>query len=63
MARHYEKAGLTGWAQVNGLRGDSSIEERTRYDLYYVENWSILFDLKIMVKTLLHVFRNDNNAY
>jgi exopolysaccharide biosynthesis polyprenyl glycosylphosphotransferase len=63
MARHYEKAGLTGWAQVNRLRGDSSIEERTRYDLYYVENWSILFDLKIMVKTLLHIFRNDNNAY
>jgi exopolysaccharide biosynthesis polyprenyl glycosylphosphotransferase len=63
MARHYEKAGLTGWAQVNGLRGDSSIEERTRYDLYYVENWSILFDLKIMVKTLFHVFRRDNNAY
>jgi exopolysaccharide biosynthesis polyprenyl glycosylphosphotransferase len=63
MARHYEKAGLTGWAQVNGLRGDSSIEERTRYDLYYVENWSILFDLKIMVKTLFHIFRRDNNAY
>lgn len=63
MARHYEKAGLTGWAQVNGLRGDSSIEERTLYDLYYVENWSILFDLKIMVKTLFHVFKRDNNAY
>ena len=63
MARHHEKSGVTGWAQVNGLRGDTSIEERTRYDLYYVENWSVLFDLKIMVKTLFHIFRQDNNAY
>ncbi len=61
--RHSEKSGITGWAQVNGLRGDSSIEERTRYDLYYVENWSIFFDIKIMLKTLLHIFRGDNNAY
>ena len=63
MARHREKSGITGWAQVNGLRGDTSIEERTRYDLYYVENWSPLFDLKIMVKTLFHLFRRGNNAY
>ncbi|RIK38022.1 MAG: undecaprenyl-phosphate glucose phosphotransferase [Chloroflexi bacterium] len=63
MARHHEKAGITGWAQVNGLRGQTSIEERTRYDLYYVENWSILFDLKIMLRTLVHIFRRDNNAY
>jgi len=63
MARHHEKSGVTGWAQVNGLRGDTSIEERTRYDLYYVENWSLLFDLKIMVKTIFHIFRPDNNAY
>ena len=63
MARHHEKSGVTGWAQVNGLRGDTSIEERTRYDLYYVENWSILFDLKIMVKTIFHIFRADSNAY
>lgn len=63
MARHHEKSGVTGWAQVNGLRGDTSVEERTRYDLYYVENWSLLFDLKIMIKTLFHIFRADNNAY
>lgn len=63
MARHHEKSGVTGWAQVNGLRGDTSVEERTRYDLYYVENWSLLFDLRIMVKTLFHIFRADNNAY
>lgn len=62
MRRHREKTGLTGWAQVNGLRGDSSIEERTRYDLYYIENWSLWFDFKIMAMTLLEVFRG-RNAY
>jgi len=51
MERHQEKAGMTGWAQVNGLRGDTSIVERTKYDLYYIENWSILFDIKIILKT------------
>lgn len=49
--RHRLKTGMTGWAQVNGLRGNSSIEERIRYDLYYIENWSIGFDLKILMKT------------
>lgn len=54
--RHLVKSGLTGWAQVNGLRGEEgTIEERTRYDLYYIENWSLLFDLRIMVKTALEV--------
>jgi len=62
MRRHKEKAGLTGWAQVNGLRGNTSIEERTRYDLFYVENWSILFDLKIILKTIIVIF-TDKNAY
>ena len=61
--RHNEKAGITGWAQVNGLRGDTSIGERTRYDLYYVENWSPLFDLKIMIKTIWLVLWPDANAY
>ena len=61
--RHHVKAGMTGWAQVNGLRGDTSIEERTRYDLYYVENWSPLFDIKIMVKTLWLVLRPGRDAY
>jgi Undecaprenyl-phosphate glucose phosphotransferase len=59
MRRHKEKAGITGWAQVNGLRGDTSIEERTRYDLYYVENWSLLFDIKIMLKTAVQVFEGE----
>jgi len=49
MARHKIKSGMTGWAQVNGLRGDTSIEERTKYDLYYMENWSLFFDIKILV--------------
>ena len=62
MERHREKAGITGWAQANGLRGNTSIEERTKYDLYYVENWSLLLDFKIMLKTLLAGFR-DPNAY
>jgi lipopolysaccharide/colanic/teichoic acid biosynthesis glycosyltransferase len=53
MLRHKMKAGITGWAQVNGLRGDTSIEERTKYDLYYIENWSILFDFKIFFKSFL----------
>jgi exopolysaccharide biosynthesis polyprenyl glycosylphosphotransferase len=55
--RHQEKAGMTGWAQVNGLRGDTSVVERTKYDLYYIENWSILFDLKILIKTFFTFFR------
>ena len=63
MGRHKEKAGLTGWAQVNGLRGDTSIEERTRYDLYYVENWSLLFDIKIIARTLATIFTRGSNGY
>jgi exopolysaccharide biosynthesis polyprenyl glycosylphosphotransferase len=60
--RHREKAGVTGWAQVNGLRGQTSIEERTKYDLFYVENWSLAFDVKILLKTIGAVVR-DRNAY
>jgi exopolysaccharide biosynthesis polyprenyl glycosylphosphotransferase len=62
MERHKEKSGLTGWAQVNGLRGDTSIAERTKYDLWYIENWSFLLDVKILIRTLFHVI-NDRNAY
>ncbi len=60
LRRHREKAGITGWAQVNGLRGDSSIEERTAADLYYVENWSLLFDLKIIVRTIWAMIAGKN---
>jgi lipopolysaccharide/colanic/teichoic acid biosynthesis glycosyltransferase len=52
MWRHVSKPGMTGWAQVNGLRGDTSIEERIRYDLYYLEKWSLSMDFKILIKTL-----------
>jgi Undecaprenyl-phosphate glucose phosphotransferase len=56
MLRHKVKAGLTGWAQVNGWRGNTSIEKRIEYDLYYIENWSVRLDLKIMWLTLLRGF-------
>jgi exopolysaccharide biosynthesis polyprenyl glycosylphosphotransferase len=62
MERHHEKAGITGWAQVNGLRGDTSIYERTKYDLWYVENWSIWLDVKILIRTMVR-FLFDHNAY
>jgi exopolysaccharide biosynthesis polyprenyl glycosylphosphotransferase len=60
MDRHREKAGLTGWAQVNGLRGDSSIAERLKYDLWYIENWSLWLDLKIIVRTIFSVFSSPH---
>ena len=62
MERHREKAGITGWAQINGLRGDTSISERTKYDLWYIENWSLWLDLKIILRTALKVFL-DKSAY
>ncbi len=52
MWRHVSKPGMTGWAQVNGLRGNTSIEERIKYDLYYLEHWSLAFDFKILLRTL-----------
>lgn len=61
MDRHREKGGMTGWAQVNGLRGDSSINERTKYDLWYSENWSILLDTKILLRTLWQIVSSRNN--
>jgi len=60
MDRHREKSGLTGWAQVNGLRGDTSIAERTKYDLWYIENWSLLLDFKIILKTIFNAFASKN---
>ncbi|KPL00170.1 MAG: hypothetical protein AMJ91_05220 [candidate division Zixibacteria bacterium SM23_73_3] len=60
--RHKVKSGITGWAQVNGLRGNTSIEERTKYDLFYVENWSLAFDIKILLLTLKDWFYS-RNAY
>jgi exopolysaccharide biosynthesis polyprenyl glycosylphosphotransferase len=57
MSRHLVKSGITGWAQIHGLRGNTSIEERIKYDLYYIENWSVLMDIKIL---LLTVFAKKN---
>lgn len=62
LERHRVKTGLTGWAQVNGLRGNAPIEDRTRYDIYYVENWSLVFDMKIILKTI-HTVIFGKDAY
>ncbi|MCU0612621.1 MAG: undecaprenyl-phosphate glucose phosphotransferase [Candidatus Eisenbacteria bacterium] len=62
LERHKVRAGMTGWAQVNGLRGNTSIEERTRFDIYYVENWSLWFDLKVLFRTLSE-WAKSKNAY
>ncbi|MGH7776823.1 MAG: undecaprenyl-phosphate glucose phosphotransferase [Candidatus Dormibacterales bacterium] len=58
--RHHVHPGLTGWAQVNDLRGHTPVEERLIYDLYYIENWSLAFDLKIILITLFRVFLHKN---
>lgn len=60
MIKHQVRPGLTGWAQVNGLRGDTSIEERIEHDLYYIENWTMGFDIKIMFLTIFKGFINKN---
>jgi exopolysaccharide biosynthesis polyprenyl glycosylphosphotransferase len=62
MLRHRVKAGITGWAQVHGWRGNTSIKKRLQYDLYYIENWSLLLDLKILWMTLRSGLRH-HNAY
>ena len=52
LVRQQVRPGITGWAQVNGLRGDTSIEERIKYDIWYIENWSLGLDIKIVLKTI-----------
>jgi Undecaprenyl-phosphate glucose phosphotransferase len=59
-SRHMFKVGITGWAQVNGWRGDTSIPKRIEYDLYYLRNWSLTFDLQIISMTLMRIFNSDN---
>jgi Undecaprenyl-phosphate glucose phosphotransferase len=61
-SRHMFKAGITGWAQVNGWRGDTSIAKRVEYDLYYLRNWSLTFDMQIITMTLVRFF-SSKNAY
>ena len=60
MVKHQVRPGLTGLAQVNGYRGNTSIEKRIEYDIRYVENWSLTLDIQIMFKT---IFKRDDNAY
>jgi lipopolysaccharide/colanic/teichoic acid biosynthesis glycosyltransferase len=59
VARHRVPCGLTGLAQVNGLRGDTSIAERARFDNYYIENWSLWLDIKILLRTAMSVVRAE----
>ena len=60
MQKHLVKAGITGWAQINGWRGNTSLEKRIEYDLYYIEHWSLWFDLKIIFFTLFRGFIHKN---
>jgi putative colanic acid biosynthesis UDP-glucose lipid carrier transferase len=66
MLRHKVKPGITGWAQINGLRGETDtldkMQRRIEYDLYYIRNWSLGLDFKIILRTVLVVFK-DRNAY
>jgi putative colanic acid biosynthesis UDP-glucose lipid carrier transferase len=56
MVRHYVKSGITGWAQVNGWRGDTPIPQRVAHDLYYIRNWAVSLDIKILFLTLTRTF-------
>ena len=64
--RHFITPGITGWAQVNGLRGETEeielMEKRVEHDAWYIENWSFLLDLKIILNTSLNIIRGDKNA-
>ena len=62
MIKHQVRPGITGWAQVNGWRGDTSIRKRIEYDLYYIENWTFSLDIKILIMTIFKGFIN-RNAY
>lgn len=61
--RHLVKTGITGWAQIHGLRGDTSIPERVRHDLYYIENWSLLLDIRILLVTIWQILSITDDAY
>ena len=67
MVRHFIKPGLTGWAQVNGYRGETKelwlMEKREEYDVWYIENWNFMLDMKIIFLTLIGIFKGDKNAF
>ena len=60
MLKHLVRPGITGWAQVNGWRGDTSIEERIKCDIFYIENWTFLLDIKILLLTVFKGFVNKS---
>mgnify|MGYP003574872270 FL=1 len=65
--RHYAKPGITGWAQVNGYRGEtkklSDMQNRIECDIWYIENWSLLLDIKIIIRTIMNIIQGEENAY
>jgi putative colanic acid biosynthesis UDP-glucose lipid carrier transferase len=67
MVRHLIRPGISGWAQVNGYRGETKtieqMEGRVRYDVWYLENWTFLLDMKIVFITILNMFKGEKNAY
>ena len=67
MVRHYVKPGITGLAQVKGCRGEietySDMINRIKYDVYYIENWSLLIDIKIIIQTVVNIFKGEEKAY
>ncbi|MBF4518052.1 undecaprenyl-phosphate glucose phosphotransferase [Flavobacterium sp. ANB] len=67
LVRQYAKPGITGWAQVNGFRGETKeiidMENRVEYDIWYIENWSLLLDIRIVIKTVINMFKGEENAY
>lgn len=67
LVRHYAKPGISGWAQVNGFRGETKelieMKDRVDYDIWYIENWNLLLDIKIIYHTVLNVFKGEENAY
>lgn len=67
LVRQFAKPGITGWAQVNGYRGETKelidMENRVEYDIWYIENWSLLLDIKIIVRTIINILKGEENAY
>jgi putative colanic acid biosynthesis UDP-glucose lipid carrier transferase len=67
LVRHFAKPGITGWAQINGFRGETKeledMEKRVEADIWYVENWSLLLDIRIVIVTIFNMFRGEKNAY
>ena len=67
MVRQFLKPGISGWAQVNGFRGEtrehSQMEKRVEHDIWYMENWSVMLDIRIIFMTVINIFKGEKNAY